>query len=664
VTHVNFLLQGLGLGSVIAALALGVVLTFRASGVVNFGHAATGMFIAFTYYELRNTGELVLPILGLPARITIVGQTEGGAEVAQPTELTAMLLSIVMAAAIGALLYFAVFKWLRTAPALGRVIASVGVMIYFIGLADLRFTNRSATGGAIEGPLPSGIITWGSLTNRQDIVLTTVIVLAATAGLAALYRYTRFGLATRAAAENEQGAILLGLSPDTIGVVNWMMATVLGGVSLILVAERVALDPSTTSLLIVPALAAALVGSFTSFGLTTAAGLGIGMLMTELFNLQSEWSWLPTDLGLQQGVPFVLILIIMVVRGQVIPDRGTVALRSLPFAPRPHHVAPATLTIAALAVIGLLTLGSDWRGAIIVSGTAAVLSLSVVVLTGYVGQISLAQYALAGISAFMVVRITEGWGIHFPFTPILAALVAVAAGLVVGIPAVRVRGINLAIATLAAAVAIEELVFKWRWFTGGLVGSRVEAPNLFGWDLSANLAGEFERWQFGLVVVVVAALLFIAVGNLRRANTGVRWLAVRSNERAAAAAGINVAGTKLRAFAVSSFIAGLGGTLIAYRQPTLTPGDFLVIASLVALALAYLAGITSLAGAALAGAMFNAGLLTVALERINEGSSEYQFTVNGLLLIVVAVVYPSGITGAVRRAVHRRRASPTPAPAH
>jgi len=309
-------------------------------------------------------------------------------------------------------------------------------------------------------------------------------------------------------------------------------------------------------------------------------------------------------------------------------------------------------------VLGLLTLGSDWRGAIIVSGIAAVLSLSVVVITGYVGQISLAQYALAGISAFMVVRITEGMGIHFPFTPILAALVAVAAGLIVGIPAVRVRGINLAIATLAAAVAIEELVFKWQWFTGGLVGSRVEAPTLFGWDLSANLAGEFERWQFGLLVVVVTALLFIAVGNLRRGNTGVRWLAVRSNERAAAAAGINVAGTKLRAFAVSSFIAGLGGTLIAYRQPTLTPGDFLVIASLVALALAYLAGITSLAGAALAGAMFNAGLLTVALEHINEGSSEYQFTVNGLLLIVVAVVYPSGITGAMRQAYHRRRGDP------
>ncbi|MGI9604011.1 MAG: ABC transporter permease [Acidimicrobiales bacterium] len=662
-SHINFLLQGLGLGSVIAALALGVVLTFRASGVVNFGHAATGMYIAFAYYELRNTGELVLPILGLPDRITVVPQTEGAAEVAQPTEVTALLICVALAAAIGALLYFAIFKWLRTAPALGRVIASVGVFIYFIGIADLRFGNRSATTGTIDGPLPSDIITWGSLTNRQDIVLTTILVVAATVLLSALYRYTTFGLATRAAAENERGAILLGLSPDFIGVVNWMMATVLGGLSLILVAERVSLDPTTTSLLIVPALAAALVGAFTSFGITTAAGLGIGMLMTELFNLQSEWSWLPTDLGLQQGVPFVLILVIMVFRGQSIPDRGAINLRALPFSPRPDHATIGSILVGAVAIAGLLTLDSDWRGAIIVSGTAAVLSLSVVVITGYVGQISLAQYSFAGISAFMVVRITEGWGIHFPFTPILAALVAVAAGLVVGIPAVRVRGINLAIATLAAAVAIEELIFKWAWFTGGLVGSRVEPPTLFGWDLSANLPGDFERWQFGVLVVVTAVLLYIGVGNMRRASTGVRWLAVRSNERAAAAAGINVAGTKLQAFAVSSFIAGLGGTLIAYRQPTLSTGSFLVVASLIALAITYLSGITSLSGGALAGALATGGLLTVALERGSEGSSEYQFAVNGLLLIFAAVVYPSGITGAIRNLIARRRQTRSPEPA-
>ncbi len=656
-SHVNFLLQGLGLGSVIAALALGVVLTFRASGVVNFGHAATGMYVAFSYYELRNTGELVLPILGLPDRITIVGQTEGATEVAQPTETTALIIAALLAAAIGALLYFGVFRWLRTAPALGRVIASVGVFIYFIGIADLRFATRGATVGTIDGPLPNDLITWGRLTNRQDILLTTGFVLLATIGLAALYRYTRFGLATRAAAENERGAVLLGLPPDRIGVLNWMLATVLGGLSVILVAERVSLDPTNTGLLIVPALAAALVGSFTSFGATAAAGLGIGMLMTELFNLQSEWSWLPTDLGIQQGVPFLLIIVLMVFRGQSLPDRGEIQLRALPRAPRPSHPALASVIVAAAGLVGLLTLGTDWRGAIIVSGTAAVLSLSVVVLTGYVGQISLAQYTFAGIAAFMIVRITEGWGIHFPLAPILAAVVSMAAGLVIGFPAVRVRGINLAIATLAAAVAVEELVFKWSWFTGGLVGSRVEPPRLFGWDLSANLAGDFERWEFGVVVVVTATALFIAVGNLRRSSTAVRWLAVRSNERAAAAAGINVSGTKLWAFAVSSFIAGLGGALIAYRQPTLSTGSFLVVSSLIALAITYLAGITSLSGAAVAGILATGGLLTVGLERVSDGSSEYQFALNGLFLIIAAVVYPSGITGAVREVVARRRAT-------
>jgi branched-chain amino acid transport system permease protein len=230
--------------------------------------------------------------------------------------------------------------------------------------------------------------------------------------------------------------------------------------------------------------------------------------------------------------------------------------------------------------------------------------------------------------------------------------------ILVGFPAVRVRGMNLAIATLATAVALEELVFKWDWFTGGILGSKIERPTLWGIDFGVFDVGDaFPRRIFGVMAVIVAGAMYMAVANLRRSITGVRWLAVRSNERAAAAAGIDVARTKLTAFAAAGFIAGIGGTLIAYQQPILTVSSFAVLTSLVLLAITYLAGIASPNGAVVAGMLTVGGLLTVFLDQSSDTASEYQFAMNGLLLILAAVLYPSGLTGATRQLAARIRRS-------
>jgi ABC-type branched-subunit amino acid transport system permease subunit len=291
----------------------------------------------------------------------------------------------------------------------------------------------------------------------------------------------------------------------------------------------------------------------------------------------------------------------------------------------------------------MLSMGSDWRQGIIISCIYGLIALSVVVLTGYVGQISLAPFAFAGIAAFAMVKLTD-WGIPFPIAPLIAGLVAVAAGLVAGLPAVRVRGMNLAIATLAAAAAIEELVLGWEWFTGGGVGTEVPEPTLFGVDLGISAVGEgFPRAAFGVLCIGVLALCAVAVANLRRSGTGLHFLAVRSNERAAAAAGVDVRRTKLLAFGISSFLAGIGGTLLAYQRQALSADSFAVFESIALLALTYLAGIASVGGAMLAGVFAQGGMLTVALDN---DSSQYQFAVNGLMLIAIAILYPTGITGA------------------
>lgn len=168
--------------------------------------------------------------------------------------------------------------------------------------------------------------------------------------------------------------------------------------------------------------------------------------------------------------------------------------------------------------------------------------------------------------------------------------------------------------------------------------------------VGATGTGNF-RPAFGFVCLGVLTLASLGVVNLRRNRTGLRWLAVRANERAAAAAGIDVTRAKLGAFAVSSFLAGLCGVLMAFSVTTLSPTSFMVIGALVAVALTYLAGVSSVGGALLAGALAQAGIVTVLAGGSDSSANTYVFAISGLALIVMAIAAPQGITGLVRSGV-------------
>ncbi|MCB1248726.1 MAG: ABC transporter permease [Acidimicrobiales bacterium] len=640
-THLQYLLLGLGGGAVLAALALGLVLGYRASGVVNFAHAAMGMFLAYSYASLRQAGELLNPLPFGPDQIKLLPTDPNALYRFAPA--TAFALTMVLALVYGLAVYWLVFRPLRNAPTLARVVSSLGLFLYLLAISKMRIGTQGATVAKPESLLPTSVVDVGGVSLPQDRLWLTALVVGTAAVLAAVYRYTRFGLATRAAAESEKGAVLLGLSPDLLASVNWIVATMLAGAAVILIAPIAGLNPTTTSLLIVPAMAAALLGRFSSFTVTVAAGLGIGMVQSELLSLQTDWTWLP-DVSLGQVVPFVVIIATMALRGESLPTRATLHEGRFPRSPHPRRVLTWSIVLAGGALVGMLTLPSNWRSGIIVTATMALIALSVVMLTGYVGQISLMPMAMAGIAAFAMIRLAEA-GVPFPIAPVLAAGASVLVGLVAGVPAVRVRGMNLAIATLAAAVAVEELFLKWDVFAGGLGGSRVPPPSLFGIDLGVSAAGaDFPRRAFGVLAVVTVTLVAVAVTNMRRSRTGLRWLSVRANERAAASTGVDVRATKLGAFAASSFVAGLGGCMFAYGHQDISADSFVVFNSLALLATTYLGGIASIAGALLAGVLADGGLLSVA--RGGEGS-ELQFAIQGLVLIAVAALYPEGVTGAV-----------------
>lgn len=650
-------LTGLGSGAVIAVLAIGIVLTFRASNVINLAHGAMGMYTAYVYFGLRNFdlagadrgGDLVLPIIGLPTRVHVVDR---------PTVVTALVIALVVAAILGLVVYGLVFRPLRDAPPLARIVASLGVFLYLQSVMQLRVTAAGGGAAALQltSLLPDGVVTIGDATIPTSSFVLAAMAVAVAVGLALVFRLTRFGLATRAAAEHEKGAVLTGLSPDRLGYLNWVIASVLAGAAVIVIAGMSSrLDPIDTSLLVVPALAAALLGGLNGFAATTIAGLAIGMSQSVLSTFQARAHWLPEFLpkgGLRESLPVILILVAITIRGSHLPTRESILETRLPASPTPRHVLPWAVILTGAAAVGLLTLDAQWRLAIVVSTIATLIALSSVVLTGYVGQISLAQYAFAGLAAFITARLAVD-GLAFPWAPLLGVLVAVAVGILVGIPAVRVRGMALAIATLGAAVAIEALVFSAPSFNGI---SGVPRPRLFGIDLGFLSTGADNfRAAFGLFALLVLAVSMIAIANLRRSPSGLRWLAVRSNERAAAAAGVDVSNTKLLAFAVSSLLAGLGGALLAYELPALAPQQFLVIGALAILALTYLGGIATLSGALLAGVLASGGIVTQLQGGATGDASSYQFAVSGLILIVVTILYPDGISMALRRGVSRLR---------
>jgi ABC-type branched-subunit amino acid transport system permease subunit len=260
------------------------------------------------------------------------------------------------------------------------------------------------------------------------------------------------------------------------------------------------------------------------------------------------------------------------------------------------------------------------------------------------------QVALAGVCGFVVAHLGEHLGIGFPLAPIIGIAAATVAGLLVAVSALRVRGVNLAVVTLAAAVAIESFGFDNVTWGGGSGGAPVGSPHLFGLDLGPH-AGFFlgdsnpPSPVFGFVCVVVVVALMLLVGSLRSSDLGRRMLAVRSNERAAAAAGIHVRNVKLAAFAISSAIAGAAGALYAYNFGSVDPARFGVVVALGFVAYAYVGGITTVAGAVVGGMLVTEGLVGYSSEKWLSIPVEYQLLVGGLVLIFVLVTAPEGLAG-------------------
>jgi branched-subunit amino acid ABC-type transport system permease component len=632
-TYVLFLLLGLGAGSVYALLGLGMVLKYRSTGVVDFAQGAVAMWGAYVFLNLRNNGTLQWPWISLPHATQIRSGT-------MPV-LPALAITLVYGTLLGLIIFLVVYRPLLRAAPLTKVCASIGVTLAFEAVAVLNFGTTSLSAPPI---LPSHSFRMGAVTVPSDRLYLAGIVVVVAAFLTVIYQRTRFGLATRAGAENEVGASLIGISSSRIAAQNWLIATVLATLSGVLITPISSLDPSSYTLFVVPALGAVLIGRFQSFWITATAALLLGIVQSELIKLQTVFTWLPQQ-GLADGVPFVIILVTMTLSARRLGARGTTGTLRNPSLGRPTRPVSTSLIMFIVGFAVLVVLQGAMRAAYMSSIITMCLALSLVVLTGYVGQVSLAQMSFAGVGAFVLTHLTGSFGVPFPISLIVAALLVVPLGVLIGLPALRVRGVNLAVVTLAAAAAMDALVFSNVRFSGGLGGRSVGSPHLFGIDLGISEGHHYPRVVFGVMLLVIVIFVGYCVARLRTSATGRMLVAVRSNERAAASVGIRVAPAKLYVFALSSFIAG--GALLAYDQGTVSSASFGVQTSLTLLAIAYVAGIGRIAGAVIAGLMFASDGLFVAFLDKTLSIGQYQMLVAGIALAITAIKNPDGVASEV-----------------
>jgi branched-chain amino acid transport system permease protein len=671
-THHNQLqptLFGVDTGALVAAVALSATLTYRGSGVVNFSVAAMAMYASFIFYDLWQYGAIFFP----PpfGSITLVTPPQGSLG-SQPPAMGvwwAFAGTMVVCAVMGLLFHLLIFRPLRNAPPLAKVAASIGLYLVLFSIIQVRFPMSS--GYSFPAILPAGTWTIGAVIIPKNQGILVLMVLAVAAVLWAIFRYTRFGLATRAAAENQRGAMILGYNPNLLAAINWVASTMLAGAfGLFLASIQTTITPYQITLLIVPALAAALVGRFRSFPVVVVVALLFGASQQWILAISVQ-SWFPSWLtsqgtalqGLGTLIPFVVILVVLFFRGERLPSRGSEGALRMPKASEPRKVLVPVLLMLATVVVCAFTFDASWRLALATSVIAAVLCASLTILTGFMGQVSLMQMTIGGVAAFVLSKFCDAHHIPFPLGPIIAAGAGMIVGLLAAVPALRIRGVNLAIATLAAGVVIEQFVYFLPIFLTGYTSqsqANVAPPSIFGFHFGPeSWTGWTPNPVFIVFCAIVLGLAIWAVVAIRRSQIGRRMLAVRSNERAAAAVGVDVARTKMLAFAISAFIAGIGGTLFAYLISGVDVQTFSSEYSLLLIAVAYLGGIAVWEGAAISGVLFQAGLFATFLSNIVHINSQYAVYIAGIGLIVASINNQEGISGSVRDGVVRFRAMKT-----
>ncbi|MEY2569103.1 MAG: hypothetical protein QOE35_3632 [Actinomycetota bacterium] len=558
-----FTVVGIVVGCIYALTATGLVVTYITSGIFNFAHGAVGMVSAFVYWELSVNR-------GWPVPVALV------------------FVLLVFAPAVGALIDVVIMRNLHDASEEVRVIVTVGLMLFLIGVA--QFFWKDGVPRVVPEFFAGHSVKIFSVAVSYHQMIVIAVAIAVALGLRFFLFRTRPGVALRGVVDAPDLADLFGVQPGRVRALGWAIGSSLAALAGVLLAPLVTLDILTLTLLVINGYAAAIVGRLRSLPLTFAGGVALGLLEAHAVSV------LPTDLlnRIRPTLPIVFLYVALLVLPQSRLRAGRVAAR--PTAKPPSlrtsaigagaFVVIAWIVASQLSVTNLFTFG---RGLVF-----AIIMLSLVLLTGYGGQISLCQLTFAGLGAFAMGKVAGGDSI----IGLVAALgLAGAGGVIAALPAFRLRGLYLALITFAFAAAMRAMFFSSN--TVFAQGGALRVGRLRLGPISFQ-----SHRSFVVLIAIAFAGSAVAVLAVRRASLGRRLAAMSDSQVACATIGMSLTRTKLIVFTLSAALAGLAGALFGGLQGSVGVNDFQELNSLVVLLLLAIWGADSVIGALAAGLSF------------------------------------------------------------
>ncbi|MDQ0948376.1 ABC-type branched-subunit amino acid transport system ATPase component/branched-subunit amino acid ABC-type transport system permease component [Streptomyces phaeochromogenes] len=629
----GFVLSGLVSGALYALLATGLVLSYSASGLFNFAHGATAYLCALAFYEMHSG-------FGWPA------------------VPTAVLLVCVAAPALGWGLDRLMFRKLARVGETAQIVATIGLLVALPALGLWIVELLEDAGASVKpaenqfglpGVGPSPAKSW-QLTDGVGIDSDQLITWVATAlvavGLWVLMRHTPLGLKLRAAVDDRSLVELRGLSADRLSSIAWMLSSGLAGLAGVLATPLLGLSAHDFTLFLFVSATAAVLGRFVSIPLAFAGGLGLGVLQ----NLVAGYAGFAERItGFRTAVPFLILFAGLLLLTRRSRTAGTAAVDAPPVdylagRSRLRRWGPWAAAAVLLAVAFYTVTTPFWSGILAQGLALSLVFVSFTVVTGLGAMVSLAQATfVTGAALVAGLLMSHGW----PFVAAAAVGTCAAAvlGALVALPALRLGGRSLALATLALAFLADQVLFQIGWLRNGDTGWSIPRPVFGPVDLNDDRA-------FGVALLVLVTAAVAALSALRGSPSGRAMLAVRSAPAAAMASGVSVVRTKLVLFTLSAGLAGFGGVMYASYNTRVTATDFTAMTGLIWLAVVVAAGLRRPQFAVVAGLVY--ALVPHLVSDYVTESVHLPVILFGLAGLALAND-PDGYCAAVSVRVHRRR---------
>jgi branched-chain amino acid transport system permease protein len=619
---VGVAVEGLIVGLLGAMVAVGMALIYRANRILNFAQGELG------------TAPAVLVV----SLVVYAGWNY----------LLALSVGLVASVLVGALVELAVIRRFFRSPRLILTVATLGLaQLLSLGAVfiPMIWGQQPAT-NQVHFPLTFHF-TIQPIVFSADYLVAVVVAPAALLGVAAMLRFTSIGVAIRASAESADRASLLGVPVKRLQTVVWSVAALLSFTGVFLQAGILGL-PVISGLnlsVLLAALAALVLGNLVNLPAVAVSAVALGLLQQGItWNNPSNPELVEPILGL---VIVACLLVRKVGATRADQDRSSSWNVSDEVRPVPHELRSlpevraarwgGAAMVVALALILPYNLGVGDQLKATAAVVFVIITLSVVVLTGWAGQVSLGQMSFAAFGAAVGAYATQHWNLDLALTVLLAGMVGAAVALIVGLPALRLRGFFLAVTTLAFAMATSAYLLNIQYFSWVPDPNTVVIrPHLFGG------IGLTSQRTYYYVCLAVLALVVVAVRGIRRSRTGRVLLALRENERGAQAFGINILRAKLTAFAISGFLAAVGGCLLVQLLGGFSPDTYAPEQSFVIFTAAVVGGLGSLLGA---------GLGSLYLEGAQWWlpGAQWQTLASAVGVLLVLMIIPGGIGDVVYR---------------